>query len=171
MGHRSCMRRWLTTAAEQPAPRRTVGIASPGPTRRAPTARRTLHPDRTPRLGMALTYQNSNERTQEFRPSLHQYNWRRPLASFGLSPPITDPMLIGTTCRNSGPSPKLPSKARFLSSVRAASRHRWQERLPEYRVCATAVLACSFLVLASESPRVPVSSWIWLGVEPRLPRY
>jgi transposase InsO family protein len=35
------------------------------------------------------TYQNSNERSQELRPWLHQYNWHRPHASLGLSPPIS----------------------------------------------------------------------------------
>jgi transposase InsO family protein len=37
----------------------------------------------------ARTYQNSNERSQELRPWLHQYNWHRPHASLGLSPPIS----------------------------------------------------------------------------------
>ena len=37
----------------------------------------------------ARTYQNSNERTQELRPWLHQYNWHRPHSSLGLSPPIS----------------------------------------------------------------------------------
>jgi transposase InsO family protein len=36
----------------------------------------------------ARTYQNSAERSQELRPWLHQYNWHRPHASLGLSPPI-----------------------------------------------------------------------------------
>jgi transposase InsO family protein len=35
------------------------------------------------------TYQNSNQRSQELRPWLHQYNWHRPHASLGLSPPIS----------------------------------------------------------------------------------
>ncbi len=37
----------------------------------------------------ARIYQNSNERSQELRPWLHQYNWHRPHASLGLSPPIS----------------------------------------------------------------------------------
>ena len=37
----------------------------------------------------ARTYQNSNQRSQELRPWLHQYNWHRPHASLGLSPPIS----------------------------------------------------------------------------------
>ena len=37
----------------------------------------------------ARTYQNSNERSQELRPWLHQYNWHRPHSSLGLSPPIS----------------------------------------------------------------------------------
>jgi transposase InsO family protein len=37
----------------------------------------------------ARTYQNSNQRNQELRPWLHQYNWHRPHASLGLSPPIS----------------------------------------------------------------------------------
>ena len=37
----------------------------------------------------ARTYQNSTERSQELRPWLHQYNWHRPHASLGLSPPIS----------------------------------------------------------------------------------
>jgi transposase InsO family protein len=36
----------------------------------------------------ARLYQNSNERSQGLRPWLHQYNWHRPHASLGLSPPI-----------------------------------------------------------------------------------
>jgi transposase InsO family protein len=35
------------------------------------------------------SYQNSHERSQELRSWLHQYNWHRPHASLGLSPPIT----------------------------------------------------------------------------------
>ena len=35
------------------------------------------------------TYQNSSERSQELRPWIHQYNWHRPHASLGLSPPIS----------------------------------------------------------------------------------
>ena len=37
----------------------------------------------------ARTYQNSNQRNQELRSWLHQYNWHRPHASLGLSPPIS----------------------------------------------------------------------------------
>jgi transposase InsO family protein len=37
----------------------------------------------------ARTYQNSDQRTQELPPWLHQYNWHRPHASLGLSPPIS----------------------------------------------------------------------------------
>jgi transposase InsO family protein len=37
----------------------------------------------------ARTYQNSNERSQELRPWLHQYNWHRPHGSLGWSPPIS----------------------------------------------------------------------------------
>ena len=37
----------------------------------------------------ARTYQNSQQRSQELRPWLHQYNWHRPHASLGLSPPIS----------------------------------------------------------------------------------
>jgi transposase InsO family protein len=37
----------------------------------------------------ARIYQNSDERSQELRPWLHQYNWHRPHASLGLSPPIS----------------------------------------------------------------------------------
>jgi len=37
----------------------------------------------------ARTYQNSNQRSQELRSWLHQYNWHRPHASLGLSPPIS----------------------------------------------------------------------------------
>jgi len=37
----------------------------------------------------ARTYQNSNQRSQELRPWLHQYNWHRPHASLRLSPPIS----------------------------------------------------------------------------------
>ena len=37
----------------------------------------------------ARSYNNSNERSQELRPWLHQYNWHRPHASLGLSPPIS----------------------------------------------------------------------------------
>ena len=37
----------------------------------------------------ARSYSNSNERSQELRPWLHQYNWHRPHASLGLSPPIS----------------------------------------------------------------------------------
>jgi transposase InsO family protein len=37
----------------------------------------------------ARTYQNSDQRTQQLRPWLHQYNWHRPHASLGASPPIS----------------------------------------------------------------------------------
>lgn len=37
----------------------------------------------------ARTYQNSEHRSQELRPWLHQYNWHRPHASLGASPPIS----------------------------------------------------------------------------------
>jgi transposase InsO family protein len=37
----------------------------------------------------ARTYQNSNQRSQELPAWLHQYNWHRPHASLGLSPPIS----------------------------------------------------------------------------------
>ncbi len=37
----------------------------------------------------ARSYQNSNERSQELRSWLHQYNWHRPHSSLGLSPPIS----------------------------------------------------------------------------------
>ena len=37
----------------------------------------------------ARTYQNSQERSQELRSWLHQYNWHRPHASLGLSPPVS----------------------------------------------------------------------------------
>ncbi len=37
----------------------------------------------------ARSYQNSNERSQQLRPWLHQYNWHRPHASLGLAPPIS----------------------------------------------------------------------------------
>jgi len=37
----------------------------------------------------ARTYQNSNERSQELRPWLHQYNWHRDHGSLGSSPPIS----------------------------------------------------------------------------------
>jgi transposase InsO family protein len=37
----------------------------------------------------ARTYQNSNERSQELRPWLHQYNWHRPHGSLGWSPPVS----------------------------------------------------------------------------------
>jgi transposase InsO family protein len=37
----------------------------------------------------ARSYNNSNERSLELRPWLHQYNWHRPHASLGLSPPIS----------------------------------------------------------------------------------
>jgi transposase InsO family protein len=37
----------------------------------------------------ARSYQNSAARSQELRSWLHQYNWHRPHASLGLSPPIS----------------------------------------------------------------------------------
>ena len=37
----------------------------------------------------ARSYANSNQRSQELRPWLHQYNWHRPHSSLGLSPPIS----------------------------------------------------------------------------------
>lgn len=37
----------------------------------------------------ARTYQNSKEREQHLAPWIHQYNWHRPHASLGLSPPIS----------------------------------------------------------------------------------
>ena len=37
----------------------------------------------------ARTYQNSNQRSQELRPWLHQYNWHRPHGSLGSSPPVS----------------------------------------------------------------------------------
>ena len=37
----------------------------------------------------ARAYQNSRERSQELHFWLHQYNWHRPHASLGLSPPIS----------------------------------------------------------------------------------
>jgi len=37
----------------------------------------------------ARAYQNSNERSQELRPWLHQYNWHRPHGSLGWSPPVS----------------------------------------------------------------------------------
>lgn len=37
----------------------------------------------------ARSYQNSDERAKELDPWLHQYNWHRPHASLGLSPPIS----------------------------------------------------------------------------------
>lgn len=46
----------------------------------------------------ARSYQNSNERSQELRPWLYQYNWHRPHASLGLSPPVADQISIGITC-------------------------------------------------------------------------
>ena len=36
----------------------------------------------------AKTYQNSAEREQHLAPWIHEYNWHRPHASLGLSPPI-----------------------------------------------------------------------------------
>jgi transposase InsO family protein len=37
----------------------------------------------------ARSYQNSDERSQELRPWLHQYNWHRPHGSLGASPPVS----------------------------------------------------------------------------------
>jgi transposase InsO family protein len=37
----------------------------------------------------ACTFQNSAERQQHLAPWIHQYNWHRPHASLGLSPPIS----------------------------------------------------------------------------------
>ena len=37
----------------------------------------------------ARSYQNSEERKQLLAPWIHQYNWHRPHASLGLSPPIS----------------------------------------------------------------------------------
>jgi transposase InsO family protein len=37
----------------------------------------------------ARTYQNSDERSHELRPWLHQYNWHRPHASLDRSPPVS----------------------------------------------------------------------------------
>jgi transposase InsO family protein len=37
----------------------------------------------------ARSYRDSTERHQQLRPWLHQYNWHRPHASLGLSPPIS----------------------------------------------------------------------------------
>ncbi len=37
----------------------------------------------------ARTYQNSNQRSQELGPWLHQYNWHRPHGSLGWSPPLS----------------------------------------------------------------------------------
>jgi transposase InsO family protein len=37
----------------------------------------------------ARTYQNSAEREQHLAPWIHEYNWHRPHASLGLSPPIS----------------------------------------------------------------------------------
>jgi transposase InsO family protein len=43
----------------------------------------------------ARLYQNSSERQIELQPWLHQYNWHRPHASLGQSPPITRSGLDG----------------------------------------------------------------------------
>ena len=43
----------------------------------------------------ARTYQNSNERSQELNSWLHLYNWHRPHASLGQSPPISRSGLEG----------------------------------------------------------------------------
>ena len=37
----------------------------------------------------ARTYQNSADREHHLAPWIHQYNWHRPHASLGLSPPIS----------------------------------------------------------------------------------
>jgi transposase InsO family protein len=37
----------------------------------------------------ARSYQNSDQRSQELRPWLHQYNWHRPHGSLGWSPPVS----------------------------------------------------------------------------------
>jgi len=37
----------------------------------------------------ARTFQNSDQREQHLAPWIHQYNWHRPHASLGLSPPIS----------------------------------------------------------------------------------
>ena len=37
----------------------------------------------------ARSYSSSNERSQELRPWLHEYNWHRPHTSLGLPPPIS----------------------------------------------------------------------------------
>ncbi|MGH7107347.1 MAG: integrase core domain-containing protein, partial [Acetobacteraceae bacterium] len=37
----------------------------------------------------ARSYQNSQQRSQELRSWLHEYNWHRPHRSLGLSPPIS----------------------------------------------------------------------------------
>jgi transposase InsO family protein len=37
----------------------------------------------------ARSYQNSDERSQQLRPWLHQYNWHRPHASLGSLPPVS----------------------------------------------------------------------------------
>lgn len=37
----------------------------------------------------ARTYQNSDDRENNLEPWIHQYNWHRPHASLGLSPPIS----------------------------------------------------------------------------------
>jgi transposase InsO family protein len=37
----------------------------------------------------ACPYQNSDQRSRQLRSWLHQYNWHRPHASLGLSPPIS----------------------------------------------------------------------------------
>ena len=43
----------------------------------------------------ARVYQNSGERQAELDPWLHQYNWHRPHASLGQSPPISRSGLVG----------------------------------------------------------------------------
>jgi transposase InsO family protein len=61
----------------------------------------------------ARSYQNSNQRNQELRLWLHQYNWRRPHASLGLSPPISRAGIDQNNLLRL-------HTARSLSSVRAA---------------------------------------------------
>jgi transposase InsO family protein len=45
----------------------------------------------------ARTYQSSQHRSQEPRSRLHQYNWHRPHASLGLSPPVSRSGLAGNS--------------------------------------------------------------------------
>ena len=46
----------------------------------------------------ARTFQNSDEREKQFAPWIHQYNFHRPHASLGLSPPISRSRSMTTTC-------------------------------------------------------------------------